>query len=67
MSHIIHRPVRGNENPALAGLPLFDWNPALPVSRSPLHVAADRLSRRLGVPFRVALAHAEAAGLGGHH
>jgi hypothetical protein len=65
MSHIVHHPGWGNENPALAGLPLFNWAPAAPASRLPLHVVADRLSRRLGVPYRVALAHAEAAGLGG--
>lgn len=31
---------------------------------SPLHLAAHRLASNLGVPFTVALLHAEAAGLG---
>jgi hypothetical protein len=66
MLYIVDRPRWGNENSAYADLPLFSWTPAAPTSRHPLHVVADRLSRRLGVPYRVALAHAEAAGLGGH-
>ena len=66
MLHIVDRPRWGNENPKTAGLPLFDWSPAAPPPRNPLHVVAGRISDRLGIPFRVALAHAEAAGLGGH-
>ena len=31
---------------------------------SPLHLIAHRLASNLGVPFGVALAHAQAAGLG---
>ncbi len=65
MSHIAHTRNPGKSKPPTASLPLFDWRPAPAPFFNPLHAAARRLSARCRVPFGVALAHAEAAGLGG--
>lgn len=40
------------------------WEPSNRFTPPTLHMAAQRLASRCGVPFSVALAHAEAAGLG---
>ncbi len=64
MSHITHALNPGKNVREASGLPLFDWRPAPAASFNPLHVAARRLAARCRVPFHVALAHAEAAGLG---
>lgn len=44
--------------------PTSSTKPASSILPSTLHLAAHRLASHLGVPFGVALAHAEAAGLG---
>lgn len=44
--------------------PTSSAKPSAIVLPSTLHLAAHRLASNLGVPFGVALAHAEAAGLG---
>lgn len=64
MSHIAHARSPGKGVQPVSGLPLFDWRPSLPLYSNPLHVIAGRLSTRCRVPFHVALAHAEQAGLG---
>lgn len=65
MRLIAHARSPSKRNPPPIGLPLFDWQPSPFSSFNPLHAAARRLSVRCRVPFGVALAHAEAAGLGG--
>jgi len=54
----------GKDALPVAGLPLFDWHPAPHLRPANLQHAARRLAARCRVPFHVALAHAEAAGLG---
>lgn len=44
--------------------PTSSAKPAATILPNTLHLAAHRLASALGVPFGVALAHAEAAGLG---
>ncbi len=63
MSSIAHARNPGKVHD-LNGLPLFDWQPTPPAPIRPHYIAARRLAARYGVPFFVALAHAEAAGLG---
>ncbi|WP_029006308.1 hypothetical protein [Azorhizobium doebereinerae] len=45
-------------------LDLFTWESPAHFVPEPLRLAALRLSARSGVPFRIALVHAEQAGLG---
>ncbi|TCK30148.1 hypothetical protein EV667_0235 [Ancylobacter aquaticus] len=64
MSFISHARSPGKEVQPTSGLPLFDWRPSRALYANPLHVIARRLAERCRVPFHVALAHAEQAGLG---
>lgn len=64
MTFIAHARNPGKDTSPSIGLPLFDWRPSLPLYSNALHVVARRLSVRCRVPFHVALAHAEQAGLG---
>lgn len=64
MRNIVDARGPGKQVQPISGLPLLDWRPAAPLSLNPLHVVASRLSERCRVPFYVALAHAEQAGLG---
>ena len=63
MPRISRARIPSKKNPPDAGLPLFDWHPPAPAPRTPVHIAARRIAERVGIPFTVALAHAEAAGL----
>jgi len=64
MSHISYTRPPGKVFQPPHGLPLFDWRQPAAAYINPLHTIASRLSARVGVPFYVALAHAEQAGLG---
>ena len=60
MAHSIPHDRRPGKRP----LPSSSAKPASSSLPNTLHLAAYRLASALGVPFGVALAHAEAAGLG---
>ncbi|MBN8915045.1 MAG: hypothetical protein J0I31_05545 [Rhizobiales bacterium] len=60
MAHSILHARRAGKRP----LPSSSAKPASSSLPNTLHLAAHRLASALGVPFGVALAHAEAAGLG---
>lgn len=60
MAHSIHHTRRAGKRPLFSS----SAKPASSSLPDTLHLAAHRLASNLGVPFSVALAHAEAAGLG---
>ncbi|MEP9354852.1 hypothetical protein ABLE93_14785 [Xanthobacter sp. KR7-65] len=57
-------PIPHVRRPSKRPPPTSSAKPATSILPDTLHLAAHRLASALGVPFGVALAHAEAAGLG---